>query len=97
LLGAQISVEHWPIYDSVRVAIRGFLWGENAAEEAVTYPADWWQAFKERWFPKLLLAFWPVRYTTVIMNADVVYPDFKPAMPERNPVLVVNKWTVPED
>lgn len=24
-------------------------------------PADWWQAFKERWFPKWALKRWPVR------------------------------------
>ena len=31
-----------------------------------TYPSDWWQAFKERWFPPWLLSRYPVRYTDII-------------------------------
>lgn len=26
------------------------------------WPADWWQAVKERWLPWWLLQFWPVKY-----------------------------------
>lgn len=41
----------------------------GSATESVTFPADWWQVFKERWF-KYRLTRWltrryPVRYTTV--------------------------------
>ena len=32
-------------------------------ELLVKYPADWWQAFKERWFPKWLKRKHPVKYT----------------------------------
>ena len=82
LIDADVVIDD--MIDYYELSIKGFLLGEEAAEKAVTYPADWWQAFKERWFPKPLLAFWPVRYTTVIMNADVVYPDFRPACLKKN-------------
>jgi hypothetical protein len=29
------------------------------------YPADWWQAFKERWFPACLLRRFPVHYKRI--------------------------------
>jgi len=31
----------------------------------IKYPIDWWQAFKERWFPKLILSRYPVKYNHV--------------------------------
>ena len=30
----------------------------------VTYPADWWQHFKQRWFPSWAKKMWPVIMTT---------------------------------
>ena len=36
-------------------------------------PADWWQHFKERWFPAWALMRWPVRYTE--HNATMMFPD----------------------
>ncbi len=36
------------------------------------YPADWWEAFKERWFPKWALQRWPVKYKTISVHRDVV-------------------------
>ncbi len=31
----------------------------------VAYPADWWQAFKARWFPRWALRLWPVIETQI--------------------------------
>lgn len=39
------------------------------------YPADWWQAFKERWFPDWAKKRWPVQYTTHKIDAFVLYPE----------------------
>lgn len=41
----------------------------------VRYPADWWQAFKERWFPVWAKERWPVRFTTCDIQA--LYPDIQ--------------------
>ena len=53
------------------------------AVEDVQWPADWWQHFKERWFPKWALRRFPVRYTHRLghprktIDASAYYPDFK--------------------
>lgn len=39
----------------------------------VKYPANWWEAFKERWFPNFLLDYFPVKYTTVTIGAEAFY------------------------
>lgn len=33
------------------------------------YPADWWQALKERWAPKWLLEKYPVQYKIISIQA----------------------------
>jgi hypothetical protein len=42
------------------------------ASACVTVPADWWQALRERWFPKFWLRRWPVRMKTVSDSKTVV-------------------------
>ncbi len=34
-------------------------------EELTKYPSDWWQALKERWFPKWMKQRWPIKYNEV--------------------------------
>lgn len=50
------------------------VFGETLEEIEVQYPADWWQALRERWFPKWWLRRWPVQYTVRTMKAEAVYP-----------------------
>ena len=50
-----------------------FIAGERVKE--IRYPLDWWQAFKERWFPKWLLKWKPVVYHT--WKIDFLYPELK--------------------
>lgn len=45
--------------------------------KTVRFPADWRQAFKERWFPKWALKRWPVKYQEVTMEANAYYPDIQ--------------------
>lgn len=37
----------------------------NIDDVEILYPADWWQAFKGRYFPHWLLKRYPVKYNTV--------------------------------
>ena len=41
-----------------------------------THPRDWWQAFKERWFPQWMLDRWPPRYCHV--EAEYKFPEMNP-------------------
>jgi len=48
-----------------------------------SYPADWWQALKERWFPRWAKRHWPVQMTRVgggKAKIDVValFPELQP-------------------
>lgn len=52
----------------------------------VKYPSGWWQAVKERFAPDWVLSRWPVRYTTVELCADALYPTIP--VPESHPPVL---------
>lgn len=56
--------------------------------EVVEFPRDWWQAFRQRWFPRWALVRWPVRLCRVELRADAVYPEI-PIVEGRGPRIVV--------
>jgi hypothetical protein len=93
LLGTNVKIVQDILYNGVRVAIRGFVWAENESvrRQEVKYPRDWWQAFKERWFPKWLLEKYPVDYHIVVLDVTAIYPDFKQAVPEFTSRLIIQK------
>jgi len=48
----------------------------------IKYPANWWEAFKERWFPKWLLRKFPIiyheeHYDVHAFHPTVILPDEK--------------------
>jgi nuclear transport factor 2 (NTF2) superfamily protein len=43
---------------------------------SVRFPADWWEAFKERWFPKWARDRWPVKWTHRCMKKEIALTDF---------------------
>lgn len=51
-------------YDNF-VLVRALVDLATQEEELCKYPDSWWQAFKERYFPRWLLKRCPVRYTEV--------------------------------
>lgn len=53
--------------------IRGLYRFLSKEEIEAVYPTDWWQAFKERWFPYWLLRRYPVRYTKIV--AKHLFPE----------------------
>ncbi len=94
------------------VTVRGFVWGQPLTPKTVAhYPADWWQAFKERWFPDWLIKRYPIRYTDVVVSAKVLYPDLRDMAPAGYRQLVKmddpfsydydwdggSGWTIPRD
>ena len=63
-----------------------------------TYPADWWQAFKARWFPRWLLRRYPVRTATVgggwlSLDVHALFPDLKPF--DRRDQLIIYTYDKP--
>jgi len=63
--------------------IDGYIWGEHLPEKNISYPSDWWQAFKARWFPEWLLKRYPAKYTTQHITASIIYPGLNPSIPDR--------------
>jgi hypothetical protein len=60
-------------------------------ESWLTIPADWWQAFKERWFFKWMLRRWPVVYKTY--EARAYFPQMVFPPQAGPPEFHFHKWT----
>ena len=59
---------------------------EILLDEDVKYPANWWEAFKERWLP----TFCPkVKYVEYHVTAEALYPHL--SLPENRPYIQVMK------
>lgn len=39
--------------DEMAIRITAYITSQKLEEVAAKWPADWWQAFKERWFPRV--------------------------------------------
>ena len=95
-LGGYNEIVTW--FDSelnaLFIKIHGWNFGEteNVKRVEVSYPKDWWQSIKDRFFPTWLLKKYPVIYETVFLVVDAVYPTFQPSIPFP-PVFVAHKET----
>ena len=91
---AQIDISSMPSFGSDDVAVRVIqeVYGEKVGAKEVKYPADWWQAFKARWAPRWWLDRWPVKHTTVRMEAVAFYP--KVSAPEHSHRVIIMKKVV---
>ena len=81
LAGGNVEWMHDHLLGAMRLSIRGFLYGRKAEHREYQWPADWWQAFKERWFPLWAKARWPVQYERRVVDVMEIYPTYKPALP----------------
>lgn len=57
--------------------IRAFVWAQEKESREIRYPADWWQAFKARWFPRWARRCWPVRHTRWRCRVCAMYPSLR--------------------
>ena len=66
--------------------VRGYVWSQDAGKKVTfKYPADWWEAFKEKWFKGWLLRRFPVNYTHKEFQVKATYPDL--LVQKNEPVL----------
>lgn len=82
----DVSALDWTFH-GLAVRIIQEVMGREVEHVEVRYPADWWQAFKARWFPAWAKRRWTVHETIVELNARELYP--KVAMPDYQPRVVV--------
>jgi hypothetical protein len=68
---------------SVGMEVEGLvvhLWHDvygQRAEQTVTYPATWWDAFKTRFFPAWALKRWPAQHASVTVQAHALFPELE--------------------
>lgn len=80
------------LLDGLTLQVVQTVWGREAERVDVEYPADWWQAFKKRWFPEWAKRRWPVNMTKVALVARELYPDV--AMPDKSHVIATSKFFI---
>ncbi len=60
----------------MQIAMHRTVWGKSSLGVlTVKYPADWWQHFKQRWFPLWAQQRWPSLMTTEVFDAGVYAPE----------------------
>jgi hypothetical protein len=76
-------------FDEIVMRLVQMVWGREAERQEHQWPANWWEAFKDRWFPKWAKGRWPIRYSKCVLTARELYS--KVAMPEREHTIVILK------
>ena len=58
----------------IEANLEAFMLGKIDPEVMATVevPADWWQALKERWFPRWALRRWPARRRSIATRTSVI-------------------------
>jgi hypothetical protein len=54
--------------------LEAHVFGERLDTIDIAHPADWWQAFKDRWFPTWAKVRWPVRSKRLRYEVRAYYP-----------------------
>lgn len=84
----DVSVDNAFYFDDIVLRVMQAVYGETLESVECEWPADWWQAFKGRWFPGWALRRWPVRLDGATLEARAMYP--KVSMPEEPHKIVLD-------
>jgi hypothetical protein len=76
---------HFDMYGDIALRVIQTVYGRTMEEVSAEWPYDWWQAFKQRWFPAWAKKRWPVMMHKVILEAKDLYP--KLSLPADEPQL----------
>lgn len=68
----KVYVDGW--LNNLAINISQSMLSQKLDEISVSYPADWWQAVKERFAPKWFLSRRPVKYERTVIDVRAVYP-----------------------
>jgi len=96
-LGAGIYIDPDVVADAWVAEVHAYIWAEDMGRYEMQYPADWWQAFKERWLPAWAKARWPVKWTVEVVDIKALYPNFKYAVPNGKHVIKAVKYKFPAE
>ena len=79
------------MFGEVALEVVQTVWGREAQRQECKWPWDWWQAFKERWFPDWAKKRWPVKYHHVTIVARELYPQVRLPPDKWEAVISVSK------
>jgi len=75
------------LYGMTRILCRWEVLGKKLAD--VAWPATWWDAFKERWYPAWAKKKWPVRYNRIHVDELV---GISPRVEEPTRIAITGDW-----
>lgn len=75
----HVFIDQW--FDNIVLQIRQSVLSQKLDEISVRYPADWWQAVKERFAPRWFRRRWPIEWNKTTIDVRAIYP--KMAMPDK--------------
>jgi hypothetical protein len=76
------------------MSMRAYIFGkDHPKREVVIYPETWWDAVTDRFAPTWFRSRFPVKYTKVTASLEEVYPDIRPAIPDKHAVLMFTVQT----
>ena len=64
-------------------SLRAYVLGERLPQKTIEHPTDWWRAIKR----------WPVRMTVHHIDAQVLYPNLRLALPKESRVFKIATWS----
>jgi len=67
--------------------------GQKLRDVHHRWPATWWDAVKERWYPKWALKRWPVKYKSFTFIANLIYPEM---LLPREPAIFIQDYSEPK-
>jgi hypothetical protein len=93
---ANVDVVKIAVLDMYQLFVTGKIYGEKSLTEYhVKYPADWWQAVKERFAPAWFAKRYPVVYKEHHITIDAVYPELSKRLklPKESHRLILHSWS----
>lgn len=73
------------VADNLVIALTAHVVGQQLKVAAIKAPATWWDAVKERFFPRWLRRLMPVEYRLEVITAYALYPEI--ALPDSKHLL----------
>ena len=87
----DISAHTSFMLDQLVLRLQQCVWGREVERQECQWPADWWQALKERWFPAWAKKRWPIEYKRVVITARELYPQMAFPPHQHAGVIAVSK------
>ena len=84
---ASFDIVEDVIMDTLTLELKVNVFAEHVGRNICEFPENWWQAFKDRWFPVWLKKLSPVRMTRFTVDVHCAYPHFVPAVDSESQFL----------